>query len=351
MSAAVGVDRLRATLEAREEVGVAELLEAVRAVVPDADAPEWAPELIPLKRRVYRLRLAERHGARSVILKRSEPSIAHVNRLVAERWLPALRLGDHCAALLATAADRQGRWFWQIYEDLGADTLELQSDRPRVAATTDLIAELHARGAGHALLPEVRQYGKDLGLAFFAANVGDAIRGLERLGGEHAPADLRSLRDRLLRRMHPLLVDMPRRAQVLKDAGGPDTLLHGDLWRHNAFATVSAGVVRVQLIDWDHVGVGPLAYDLSTFLMRFPSAERPWILDRYRDTLSLGGLRLPSERELNVLFETAEYARFANRVSWAAMAWLHEGAEWVPIELAEIERWFVALRPILAESE
>ena len=83
--------------------------------------------------------------------------------------------------------------------------------------------------------------------------------------------------------------------------------------------------------------------------MRFPAAERPWILDRYRDTLCRAGLQLPSEHELNVLFETAEYARFANRVSWAAMAWLHEGAEWVSIELAEIERWFEALRPILAE--
>jgi len=349
MSAAIGVDRLRATLEAREEPGVAELLEALRTVARDAGVDEWTSDLTPLKRRVYRLHLEGSHGARSVILKRSEPQIAQLNRLVAERWLPALRLGDHCAALLATAADRQGRWVWQVYEDVGLDTLERQSDQIRVGATTDFIAELHGRGAGHALLPEVRHYGKDLGFAFFAANVGDAVRGLERLGGERAPRELRSLGDRLLRRMYPLVVDMPSRAQVLKEAGGPDTILHGDLWRHNAFATVLASVVRVQLIDWDHVGVGPLAYDLSTFLMRFPSAERPWILERYRERLSLAGLRLPSEHELNVLFETAEYARFANRVSFATMAWLHEGADWVAIELAEIERWFEALRPILAE--
>ena len=349
MSAAIGVDLLRATLEAREEPAVTELLDALRTLVRDTGFDELASELTPLKRRVYRLHLNESHGTRSVILKRSEPSIAQLNRLVAERWLPALRLGDHCAALLATAADRHGRWVWQVYEDLGPDTLERQSDRLRVGATTDLIAELHGRGAGHALLPEVRHYAKDLGFAFFAANVRDAVRGLERLGGEHAPRELRALGDRLLRRMDPLVVDMPRRAQVLKEAGGPDTILHGDLWRHNAFATVSASAVRVQLIDWDHVGVGPLAYDLSTFLMRFSSAERPWILDRYRDRLSPAGLRLPSERELNVLFETAEYARFANRVSFAAMAWLHEGADWVAIELAEIERWFEALRPILPE--
>ncbi len=316
MIAAVGVDQLRATLEAHEEVGVAELLDALRTLVRDAGGGEWSTELTPLKRRVYRLHLKGSHRARSVILKRSEPPIAQLNRMVAERWLPALRLDDHCAALLATAADRHGRWSWQVYEDLGVDTLEHQSDRLRVGATTDLIAELHGLGAGHALLPEVRHYGKDLGFAFFAGNVGDAVRGLERLGGGHAPGELRSLCGRLL---------------------------------HNAFATVSAGVVRVQLIDWDHVGVGPLAYDLSTFLMRFPSAERPWILDRYRERLSLAGVRLPSEHELNVLFETAEYARFANRVSFAAMAWLHEGADWVPIELAEIERWFEALRPILID--
>jgi len=144
----------------------------------------------------------------------------------------------------------------------------------------------------------------------------------------------------LLRRMYPLLADMPRRAEVLSEAGGPDTLLHGDLWRDNVFVTLSSEAARVQLIDWDHAGVGPLAYDLSTFLLRFPPAERRWILDRYREKLSGADLRLPSERELNVLFETAEYSRFANRVSWAAMAWLHEGA---------IERWFDDWRPTLAE--
>src|SRR5436190_15652322 len=201
MSAAVGVDLLRATLEAREEPGVAELLEALRTVARDAGVDEWTSELTPLKRRVYRLHLNESHGARSVILKRSEPQIAQLNRLVAERWLPALRLGDHCAALLATAADRQGRWVWQVYEDVGLDTLERQSDQIRVGATTDFIAELHGRGSGHALLPEVRHHGKDLGLAFFAANVGDAIRGLERLSGKAAPEELRSVGDRLLRRI------------------------------------------------------------------------------------------------------------------------------------------------------
>ena len=92
-----------------------------------------------------------------------------------------------------------------------------------------------------------------------------------------------------------------------------------------------------------------MSYDLSTFLMRFSPAERPWLLSRYRQAVAVVGWRLPAERELNVLFETAEYARIANRVAWATMAWLHDGAEWVPVELAEIARWFEAWHPVLAE--
>jgi hypothetical protein len=348
MTAAVGVGDLRAALEARGEPGAAELVESLRTVLGDDAA--GTGELTLLKRRVYRLRLSGDRAVGSLVLKRSEPAIAELNRKVVERWLPALELGDHCAPLFAVVPDRQGRWSWQVYEDLGEDTLERNPDSARVAATIDLIASLHVRGTGHALLPEVRQYGKDLGLHFFTSNVSDAIRGLEELGCDReAPSELQALRDRLLARLHPLVDEMPTRAQVFAEAGGPDTLLHGDLWRENAFATFSADGISVRLIDWDHVGLGPLAYDLSTFLMRFAPAERPWILGRYRRALSLAGQTLPSEHQLNRLFETAEYSRFANRVSWAAMAWLHEGAEWVPIELAEIERWFDALRPILAE--
>jgi len=307
--------------------------------------------LTQLKRRVYRIELGPGPGPRSLILRRSEPAIAQLNRLVADRWLPALGLGDRCARLLATAAEREGRWVWQIYEDLGDEHLDRSPDPLRVEAAVDLVAELHTRAAGHPLLPEVRHHSKDLGLPFFIANVGDAIRGLEALDGAAIPPspDTMAIRNGLLARLYPVLADTPRRAQVLKDTGGPDTLLHGDLWRTNAFVAVTGDGARVRLIDWDHVGVGPFSYDLSTFLMRFPSAERPWILDRYRQAVARAGWRLPEARDLNLLFETAEYARFANRVAWAAMAWLHSGAQWVPVELAEISRWFEAWRPVLAE--
>jgi len=343
---------LRHALESCGEPGAAELLEALQALLGSAEAAGPTIALTQLKRRVYRLQLKPGPGPRSLILKCSEPAIAELNRLVAERWLPAIGLGDRCAPLLATAAERQGRCVWQIYEDLGDETLDRCPERSRVESAVELVAELHIRAAGHPLLPEVRHHSKDLGLSFFMSNVADAIRGLEALprAAFQPSAKTMALRDRLLDLLYHALTDAPRRAQVLKEAGGPDTLLHGDLWRANAFVTATGNGTRVRLIDWDHVGVGPFSYDLSTFLMRFSPAERPWLLSHYRQAVAVVGWRLPAERELNVLFETAEYARFAIRVAWAAMAWLHDGAEWVPVELAEIERWFEAWRPVLADA-
>src|SRR2546423_10745610 len=117
-----------------------------------------------------------------------------------------------------------------------------------------------------------------------------------------------AIRDRLHDRLHSALTDAPRRAQVLKGAGGPDTLLHGDLWRANAFVTATGNGTRVRLIDWDHVGVGPFSYDLSTFLMRFSPAERPWLLSHYRQAVAVAGLRLAAGRAPKGVFETPEYA-------------------------------------------
>jgi hypothetical protein len=53
--------------------------------------------------------------------------------------------------------------------------------------------------------------------------------------------------------------------------------------------------------------------------------------------------------ELNLLFETAECARIANRVIWPAAALLREQAEWGFDALAEIAEWFDQLRPVIAE--
>ena len=96
--------------------------------------------------------------------------------------------------------------------------------------------------------------------------------------------------------------------------------------------------------------MGPFSYDVSTFLYQSPAEERAWILRRYREAVARAGWRLPTDGELNLLFHTAETARCANCLLWPAMALLNDGAEWGVAALVEIERWFEALRPPLADS-
>src|SRR6185369_2754349 len=107
---------------------------------------------------------------------------------------------------------------------------------------------------------------------------------------------------------------------------------------------------RARLIDWDHAAVGPATYDLSTFLLRFPAEHRPWVLELYRQAVADAGWNLSDERDLNYLFETHEYARFANRIIWPAIALVQDRAEWGVEALAEIEQWFAEFRGVLAVS-
>ena len=98
--------------------------------------------------------------------------------------------------------------------------------------------------------------------------------------------------------------------------------------------------------------VGPAVYDVSTFLMRFPSEHRPWILELYAHAVARAGWRLPSPPELNFLFETSEYARIANRVIWPAIALVRDQASWGWDTLAEVDKWFKDFKPVLqCESE
>ena len=208
MNAAIDhTTELRHALERSGEPGATELLEALQALLGGAEADGPTIALTQLKRRVYRVDFGPGPGPRSLILRRSEPMLAELNRLVAERWLPAIGLGDRCAPLLATAAE------WQIYEDLGDETLDLCSERSRVESAIELVAELHTRAAEHPLLPEVRHHSKDLGLSFFVSNIADAIRGLEALprAALQPSAKTMAIRDRLLDRLHSALTDAPRR--------------------------------------------------------------------------------------------------------------------------------------------
>ena len=116
-------------------------------------------------------------SSRSLVLKRHrDAGTARRARLVRERWLPVLGLEARCPRVLGTAADRHGRWVWQVYEDLGNETLLARPDRGRLGAAVDLIAELHTRAAGHPLLCQVRAAGADYGMHYFTSALHDADR-------------------------------------------------------------------------------------------------------------------------------------------------------------------------------
>jgi thiamine kinase-like enzyme len=303
-----------------------------------------------MKSGVYRLHCTIDGAARSFVGKRLDPDIARRNELVARRWLPAVGLGDSGPPLLAAAAERDASSVWHLYEDLGDCGLDVEeADSGRVACAVATIARIHTRFAGHALIPEFRVWGGDLGIYFYAASVRDAITALESLLSRkrRLAAERVSLCDRLLVRLATLHEEQAARAEAQRRYGGPETLLHGDLWPMNVMVSANGRDPHVRLIDWDHAAVGPVAYDLSTFLHRFPNRDRVSTLGLYEEVVAAAGWRLPPATELNVLFETAELARIANRVIWPALAACEDDANWAYAELQEVERWFEQLEPIL----
>jgi phosphotransferase family enzyme len=307
-----------------------------------------------IKSRVVRLRCTTDATTRSFVGKRLDPHIARRNALVARRWLPAAGLGELAPSLLAVAAERDGSSVWHLYEDLGDCGLgTARADSDRVAAAVAAIARIHTRFAGHPLIPECRLWGADLGFSFYLSSVRDALAAvawLQRrrsgLGRERA-----SLCARLNARLATLLEERGSRGEALARHGGPETLLHGDLWPTNVMVAQRNGGMCVRLIDWDHAAVGPVSYDVSTFLSRFPARDRVSILRLYTQQVGRAGWRLPSPAQLNSLFETAELARIANRVIWPALAAHEGGPDWAFDQLVEVERWFDQLTPLLPPDE
>jgi hypothetical protein len=302
----------------------------------------------PLKRNVLRLALKVRGRPLAIVVKGVAPEIARRNRLVVERWLPAVDMAHVAPEVLGILTAPDPALVWLACADVGTRTLSLPERAPaRIAAGVALIARLHRSFADHALLGEVRLWGGDLGVAFHAGNLRDALRAVEALGPAAATSPARSaLRERLLARLRRLLCDAPRRAAVMESRGGPETLLHGDLWLENLVEDPRDGRA-MRLIDWDHAGVGPALYDVSTFLFRFAPGERRALWELYRRELGPGPWSLPEEPELNLLCETAEHARIANLVIWSALAALRGDEELGFGELSDIERWFDELGPAL----
>jgi Phosphotransferase enzyme family len=301
-----------------------------------------------LKKHVHRLRVEVDGGERSLVAKWSDPVITRRCWLVARRWLPAVGLEDRGPPLLAVAAARSGEGAWHVYDDLGGRSVA--TDRPvecDVEAAIDAIARVHAALAEHRLLPEVRLWGGDRGVPFYSANLRDAVRALASLDIDRRDAEAIATRDALLERLSDLQHEECERAQVLAASGGPETLLHGDLWPSNAVVVPDGEPVRVRLIDWDEAAAGPIGFDLSTFLGRFDPSHRRWIVDAYRQAVErLAGWSLPGERELNLIFETAAYARLASLLVWSVAA-CDGTSDWLIGRLAEIVGWLDEVSPVL----
>ena len=334
------------------EPGRAEMARAVTQALGLDPSPSLVAEE-RITSGVSRLRLASAGRLCSFIVKRMRAEYARRNELVIRRWLPGLGIEGCTPGLLGIAADSDGCHVWHVYEDLGPGGLDTGDPDPeRVSAVVRQIARIHKRFAEHPVLAECRLHGEHLAFAFGAAGVRDAIRGLERLRPPHLTptAGQAALRDRLLERLHRHALDEPADARAMAAHGGPETLLHGDLWTSNIFVEPAADGFRVRLIDWDRAGVGSASYDLSTFLLRFASERRPAIMASYREAVGDRGWRIPGRSELNHLFEIAECSRYANRVIWPVLALLREGAAWGFEELAEVDTWFEQLGPVLPEG-
>jgi phosphotransferase family enzyme len=196
---------------------------------------------------------------------------------VTDRWLPGMGLDGLGPPRLSTVAEPDGVFVWHVYDDLGAYGLDRPVDAAVVEEAMVRLADLHARFAGHLLLPEVRFAAGDLGVYFYARSVRDALATVDRLRPPHlvpSPEDA-ATRDGVLARLQTLRDDEPARVRLLEERAGPETLVHGDLTRENVF--VLDGAVR--LIDWDHVGVAPAAFDLSTHVAYYPPALRRVAVD------------------------------------------------------------------------
>jgi Ser/Thr protein kinase RdoA (MazF antagonist) len=292
-----------------------------------------------LSRDVYRLALIPGRPP-SVVMKRLPAAAAHRDRLLADHWLPAVGLAGAGPPLLATIGDPDGTGAWSVYAWLGGGSLDPTAPDPgEVLRLVDLVAALHVRFGHHPLLAEVRQHGTALGYDSLAGRLGDALLALDALA-RHLPG--------------PLLVDLrgslrrardgaPRVGSLLRAVGGPDTLLHGDLWPQN----VLVGPGGPRLVDWDRLGVGPASYDLSMLLVRLPPALRRAVLDRYLPQLTTAGWPEPTLDQVMSLSTAAEHARLATLVSWRALDLMRSpgAAGWAVDQLRAIHTWWHQVDP------
>lgn len=302
-----------------------------------------------LREGVHRLEL-EGATCRSVVVKRLRAKRAQLERRVTGRWLPTVGMDDVGPPRRATVGEPDGRHVWHVYDDLGRQGL----DRPDVGpdcleAAMDRLADLHASFAGHAMLPEPRFAAGDLGTYFYTNSVRDAARcvALLRPPTVSMSAQDESVRDAVEAHLSQLLDDEPRRVHLLREQAGPETLVHGDLTRANVFVLPGPEGPRVRLIDWDHVGVGPAGFDISTHVAYYAADQRRLVLERYTAAMANRGFPFPDDLDWDLLVATFEAGRLANQVIWVALG-IQEGNGWTFRELAA---WRDALAAVVGAGD
>ena len=320
--------------------------------------------------RVHRLTFVAGGNRRSVVVKRFSGGSSVVERLATTRWLPAAGLSAVVPRLLAAAPAGSGNQMWHVYEDLGDATLDREgaaSDRApardrgflsplarcpdpdRVAVVVRMIAEVHERFHEQDALAECRIHSQELGGPFLAENVSMAISALgslEALNCDRTTEQSDVVSD-LLGILAKLEAEVAWRCDQLEREGGGDTLLHGDLGVRNAFVPVAGHGTEGWLIDWDHAGVGPVSYDLSTFLMQLPEEARARTLETYIQARGRRGGEWPGREVWNSMFESHEYARLANCLIWPCREALDGDSEWAFGELGKIRQWMDQMEPVL----
>jgi hypothetical protein len=328
----------------------------------------------PLKAaRVRREVWRARGDSHAFIIKRFTPERSCVERLSLERWLPALGLADISPGLLGVVGGPKARFVWHIYEDLGDGTLDVDDQPPcgghvvrdrgflsamrlhpgldRVEAAVASMARLHRASVNHAMLGECRYWTGDLGGHFLSASVRDALRALEalttrlRLSAAHLGTC-----DALLAALWRLKDEERDRCTQLAAHGGPECLLHGDFGVRNVILQRRGAGWAGRLIDWDHAGVGPASYDLSTFLVQLPLDMRAGALELYRNQSNCADVEWPDHETWNGLFDTAEQSRLANSVIWPALSAIDGEGDSAFEDLSAIASWFAALQPVFAPA-
>ncbi len=293
-------------------------------------------------------------GPASVVIKRLDPAVAHRDRLLVWRWLPAVGLAAAGPPLLATVCDHASSATWSVYA--GLDDGERYPVRPGpedIGRLIDVVASMHVRFASHPLMAEVRHHGEHLGPSAYVGRLNDALLALAAAEGEPGVRAHRA--GRLLTDLARAVGGAEREASalltLLTRVGGPDTLLHGDLWPQN----VMTGRGWLRLIDWDRLGVGPAIYDLSTLLLRVLPAYRRPILDQYLAYVATEGWPLPTIEEVEFLSAALERTRLATLISWRVLDLLREPrgsvATWALGELRSIRTWWQKVGLRLAEGK